>query len=221
MNRTAPQVYLASSSPQRYRLLKALQLKFSVVNPDIDETPRADESPSDYVVRLALQKSYSGSRFITTAGDHVILGADTCVSINQRKLGKPQNRSDACQMLKSLSGEVHQVYSAVAVNSCRITRCVAVVSDVEFHPLDDAQIREYLASGESEGRAGAYAIQGRAASFVKNITGSLSSVIGMPIKETAELLWLAGVTVPSYEISAGNVLSEFPFERTWSDHCHI
>ncbi len=219
---TPRMIVLASSSPQRHRLLKSLELKFSVTDPGIDETPQVSECPSDYVLRLAMQKSNcDGSLTSTEAKQSVIIGADTCVCINEQKLGKPQNVTEAGQMLRWLSGEVHQVHSAVAVVSGPVTRCVGVISEVEFYPLTEPQIQRYLASGEFENRAGAYAIQGRAASFVKTVNGSLSSVIGMPIKEVAELLQLVGVTVPPYQTAVNNVLAEFSLSRTWSDWCYI
>ncbi len=223
MTQAARRVFLASSSPQRFRMLKALEMNFSVISPDIDETPRADETPRDYVLRLAVQKSSEAmQRIPERADDCITVGADTCVSINERKLGKPESRLEARRMLELLSGEIHQVHSAVAVTCGRITRCAAAVSDVEFIRLTEAQIDTYLASGESENRAGAYAIQGIAASFVKRIAGSLSSVVGMPVKETAELLGLAGVAVPAYPRIASRVLAEFSLGgRSWPDDYYI
>ena len=218
----APRVFLASSSPQRYRLLQAMELDFSVISPDIDETPKNDENPSDYVLRLAVQKSAEAVRMAPQSSlERIFVGADTCVSIDEHKLGKPENLLEARQMLEQLSGEIHQVYSAVSVTNCRITRCVVAVSEVEFNHLSETQIQSYLASGESENRAGAYAIQGRAVAFINRVVGSLTSVIGMPVKETAELLELAGVSVPSYASVAGNVLAEFQFEHCWPDDYYI
>ena len=218
----APRVFLASSSPQRFRLLQAMELDFSVIFPDIDETPKTNESPSDYVLRLAVQKSAEAVQMAPQSSlESIFVGADTCVSINERKLGKPKNLAEARQMLELLSGEIHQVYSAVSVTNCRIIRCAVAVSEVEFNHLTETQIQSYLASGESENRAGAYAIQGRAVAFIKRVVGSLTSVIGMPVKETAQLLELAGVSVPSYSSIAGNVLAEFQFEHCWPDDYYI
>ncbi len=210
------QVYLASSSPQRYRLLRAMNLQFDVIEPDIDETPYRHETVSDYVVRVATQKSQKASEALPAEiNSHVVVGADTCVAIDNRKLGKPVDAADARRMLELLSGQVHEVHSAVAVANCRNTRTATSVSQVEFHTLTDAQISAFIASGEAENRAGAYAIQGRAGAFVKRLAGSFSAVIGMPIRETAELLQAAGVSMPPYVTLARKVEHEFPIAQDW------
>lgn len=209
-------MFLASSSPQRFRLLRAMSLEFTVIKPQVDETPHEYESVREYVLRLAVGKSREASENLSVSVNRFItIGADTCVSINGKKLGKPSNRDEARQMLELLSGQVHQVYSAVAVTDCKTTRSNAAVSEVEFHELTDAQIEAFLASGESENRAGSYAIQGRAGLFVKRLWGSLSSVIGMPLRETVQLLNEMGVYTPPYEKAARSVKLEFPGERNW------
>ena len=215
-------VHLASSSPQRYRLLKAIGIECAVISPNIDETPLTSEAPGDYVIRLAVQKSVKAAQLlIDQVSDDVIVAADTCVAIDQQKLGKPTSGTNASEMLKLLSGQVHQVYSAVAVLCSRITRCVATVSDVEFRSLSDSDIEAYLASGESNNRAGAYAIQGDAGAFVKRLTGSVSGVIGMPVKETAELLSLAGIAIPSYATITESVRTEFALKHNWPGQVYI
>lgn len=217
-----PRVYLASSSPQRYRLLKALGISCVAIDPDIDETPRTDELPVDYVMRLAVQKSNNvAEKSVVDLENSVIIGSDTCVAIRNHKLGKPASEVNAGQMLELLSGQVHQVFSAVAVVHGRNTRCVATVSDVEFYPLSESKIQSYLASGEANNRAGAYAIQGEAGRFVKRLTGSLSSVIGMPVKETIELLQLTGVVVSKHDVAAQCVHQEFAIEHEWSGNFYI
>ena len=114
----APRLFLASSSPQRYRLLQAMELDFSVISPDIDETPKNDESPSNYVLRLAVQKSTEAVQMAPQSTlERIFVGADTCVSIDEHKLGKPENMAEARQMLELLSGQIHQVYSAVSVTN--------------------------------------------------------------------------------------------------------
>ena len=218
----SPRVHLASSSPQRYRLLKAIGIECTVIRPNIDETPLTSETPGDYVIRLAVQKSNKAAQLlIDEVSNDVIVAADTCVAIDQQKLGKPTSGANASDMLKLLSGQVHQVYSAVAVLCNRITRCVATVTDVEFRSLSERDIEAYLASGESNNRAGAYAIQGNAGAFVKRLTGSVSGVIGMPVKETAELLSLAGVAVPSYATLAERVRTEFTLIHNWPGQVYI
>lgn len=210
------QIYLASSSPQRFRLLKALGLEFTVVSGEIDETPHSFESVPQYVMRLAEHKSVkSEPQLANTTGQYVIVGADTCVTIDDIKLGKPADIDEARQMLLRLSGRTHQVYSAVAVTDGETTRSVAVSTEVEFHQLTIEEIEIYLASGEAQNRAGSYAIQGLAGSFVKRLSGSLSSVIGLPVKETIQLLSDSKVTVSKYRDIAKNVEGEFQIRQSW------
>lgn len=209
-------VFLASESPQRFRLLRAMGLSFSVVAPQIDEAPHEGETVREYVLRLAADKSRKGSENLPDdVNQSITVGADTCVTINNTKLGKPGNRAEARRMLELLSGQVHEVYSAVAVSDCSTIESATVVSEVEFFKLTDAEIEAFLVSGESENRAGAYAIQGRAGTFVKRLRGSLSSVIGMPVRETAQLLNEMGVSTPPYETMARKVSLEFPGPRNW------
>ncbi len=218
----APRVYLASSSPQRYRLLKVMGISCEVIEPDIDETPQPHELPVDYVMRLAVQKSNKAvAESPTHVGGCVYIGADTCVAIHNQKLGKPSSEADARHMLELLSGQIHQVYSAVAVVHERNIRCTATVSDVEFHPLSASVIQSYLDSGEANNRAGSYAIQGQAGTFVKQLTGSLSSVIGMPVLETGELLQLAGVAVANNGVATEQVFEEFSIRHRWLGDFYI
>jgi len=213
-----PRVFLASSSPQRRRLLQAMGIDCEVISPEVDETPQQFESPYDYVIRLAVQKSNAVAQTcVNSDHDSVWVAADTCVVIRKRKLGKPVSEADARNMLQLLSGQVHQVYSAVAAMHNRIIRCAATVSDVEFRQLSGDEIAAYLASGESKNRAGSYAIQGRAGAFVKQLNGSLSCVIGLPVQETAQLLRLTGVAVPNDRVLAESVCREFSLDQNWLD----
>ena len=212
-----PVLYLASSSPQRSRLLSILVSDFEIINPQIDEAPLANEPVEEYVLRLARRKARIGATLIVdTAFGDILVGADTCVVIKDEKLGKPTDQYEARCMLSKLSGQVHQVYSAIAIATAMRCTVASVISNVEFHKLDTAQIDSYLESGESKGRAGAYAIQGRAATFVRRLEGSWSSVIGMPIQETLSLLELAGVEVPLYSNVAPVVKSTFAKQPIWT-----
>ncbi len=222
MTLKVPEIYLASSSPQRYRLLQALKLEFTVITPNIDETPNASEPPLEYVMRLAVAKSNKAAQELSDQrSDTVIVGADTCVVLEDQKLGKPSCRENARLMLEKLAGQVHHVYSAVAVAHGNTTRCVNTVSSVEFEQLSDSDIESYLDSGESDNRAGSYAIQGKAGAFVKRLSGSLSSVVGLPVKETAQMLQLTGVSVPPYEIVAKSVRQDFAFEHDWPGEYYV
>lgn len=222
MTAESAKVFLASSSPQRFRLLRAMGLDFSVINPQIDETPHECETVREYVLRLAVDKSHKTFETLSvSANRNISIGADTCVTINDDKLGKPSNRNEARRMLELLSGRVHEVHCAVAVSDCSTILSAAVVSEVEFFELTEEQIEAFLVSGESENRAGAYAIQGRAGSFVRRLCGSFSSVIGMPIKETIQLLNEMGVSTPPYERAARNVNLEFPGLRNWSGNYYV
>ena len=215
-------LYLASGSPQRFRLLRALGLEFEVIHSPIDESAVNNEAASDYVSRLAVQKSITGSSLAKNRiEDFVVMGADTCVVIDDVKLGKPANRADAFRMLRTLSGRVHEVYSAIAVTDKQTTHCATVVTQVEFASLTQTQIDTFLDSGEADKKAGAYGIQGKAAEFVTRLEGSWSSVIGLPIRETVSLLRDAGVLVPNYEQAAQRVKNEFAEPPVWGGQYYI
>jgi len=176
--RRPAQIILASASPRRRELLDQISIKAIVHAVDIDESQRQDESVSDFVERLAMEKAQCG--FDTISNDEVlpVLGSDTIVEIGGVILGKPENRQ----------------HTSVAI----VTRDKKVVatssSQVQFKALEVQEIERYLASGEADDKAGAYAIQGIAAQFVKNINGSFSGVMGLPLYETVELLKQCGVT---------------------------
>jgi len=159
---------------------------------DIDETPRRDELPRPYVERLARAKAEAAADSIL----HV-LAADTVVAAGRRILGKPANEAAAADCLRLLSGRRHRVLTSVALRApdgrLRARTCVSVVG---FARLTEAQLAAYLATGEYAGKAGGYAIQGHAASFVRFISGSYSNVVGLPLFETAQLLRGAGWTIP-------------------------
>ena len=192
----APLVCLASASPRRRELLHQIGIAHCVAPGDADESERAGEAPRDYVLRLARTKAEA------MAGDPAaralpVLGADTAVILDGVILGKPVDAADARRMLSLLAGREHEVLSAVVL--AYRGRCEArlSVSQVRFAPLSAADIDRYVASGEPFGKAGGYAIQGLAATFVEHLAGSYSGVMGMPLYETSLLLAGAGIAAQS------------------------
>ncbi len=184
------QLVLASSSPRRKELLSFLGVDFIVSVPDVDESLIIGEKVEEYVQRVASQKVLAVEGF-------VVLGADTCVVLEDQIYGKPVDLDNAEFMLRALSGKVHQVVSGVAVRSGDQLAVTVVRTDVEFVSLDQRLIDWYLGLGESLDKAGSYALQGAGASLVKAISGSHSNVIGLPLVETASLLTQAGVDLMS------------------------
>lgn len=197
-------IYLASQSPRRRELLKQIGVAFDVLplravagRMDVIEVPRAGESAPDFVQRMASEKAACGWRAVDQR--HLlrfpVLGADTVVELDGDILGKPADRQAAAAMLTRLSGRTHQVHTAVAVqHEDRLERRQSS-SQVRFAALDAAAIAHYLESGEYLGKAGAYAIQGRAGAFVEHIDGSYSGIMGLPLYETAVLLRAFGLAV--------------------------
>jgi septum formation protein len=185
-------ITLASQSPRRCQLLDQIGIRYRQVNADIDESVHCAEQASEYAARMAREKALAAVEDSATP----VLGADTVVVIDGRILGKPESRSEAVEMLTSLSGRVHHVITAVALLTTG-GKCLQSSNTtlVEFKNLSSEEICAYCDSGEPMDKAGAYAIQGRAAKFVCRIEGSFSGVMGLPIYETAELLRRAGVMV--------------------------
>ena len=179
---------LASSSPRRRELLEQIGVLFDVKVADVDETPLADESPEDYVQRLALAKARKVAQGLTQP----CLGSDTSVVLNGKIFGKPQSDGDARKMLQALSGQSHQVMSAVAIvqhtQDGERSDVRLVSTKVTFKKLSNDQIDKYIATGEPADKAGAYGIQGKGALLVEGIEGSYSNVVGLPLTETAMLL---------------------------------
>lgn len=179
---------LASRSPRRRELLRQLGLTFDIVDVDVPEQRDPDEVPEDYVSRVALAKAEAGLRTLAYAPGAVILGADTEVVLDGTVFGKPADPYDASAMLRKLSGRSHRVVSALwCVGDERREHTVRVTT-VRFAALDDEEIAAYVSTGEWAGKAGAYAIQGRAAAFVEHLEGSYSAVMGLPLHEAACLL---------------------------------
>ena len=186
-------LYLASASPRRRELLQQIGVDFAVQVADIDETPFPQETPADYVRRLAIGKAQASFAALGRPPATAVLGADTAVVLGQEILGKPRDADDFKRMMRALSGHTHQVLSAVAVIDAQRQGSVVVSTAVTFSVLSDEQINAYWASGEPQDKAGGYGIQGLAAVFIERIEGSYSSVVGLPLCETARLLGSFGV----------------------------
>jgi septum formation protein len=183
---------LASSSPRRSELLRQMAYSFDVVPINLPELVAPGESPTSYVQRVALEKARAG--LSTRPDDDVVaLGADTEVILDGRIFGKPTDAADACAMLQSLQGRVHEVLCAVAVVNHSTEQVLLSHSRVHFAAMDEARIARYVASGEAMGKAGAYGIQGLAAAFIQHLEGSYWAVMGLPMFETAQLLEQFGV----------------------------
>lgn len=189
-----PMLFLASKSPRRHQLLQQLGLGFSVIEVDVPEHRALDESPLAYVSRVARDKALAGRTSLNRAGnDGLVLGADNEVVLDDAVFGKPADADSAAAMLGRLSGLAHQVISAVCLVGASGEWTTHCVSQVRFAALDAATIERYTATGEPMGKAGGYAIQGLGAVLVEHLEGSYSSVMGLPLFETAALLREAGV----------------------------
>jgi septum formation protein len=181
-------IYLASASPRRSALLQQIDVPHEVRPVDIDETPRPDESPARYALRLAQEKARA-LRATLPAGDRKpVLAADTTVALGDEILGKPADRDDAARILRRLSGRDHEVHTAVALLHERGAAARVSTSTVSFRELGEAEIDWYWRTGEPADKAGAYAVQGHGAIFVRHLSGSYSGVMGLPLYETWELL---------------------------------
>ncbi len=185
-------IYLASRSPRRRELLQQIGLAYRLLDVAVDERVREGESPSDYVLRLSQEKAVAGLEACEGGESLPVLAADTCVVIDGEMLGKPADREEGLQMLSRLSGATHRVYTAVALDNGRLATRLSV-SEVSFRPLSEAEMAAYWASGEPADKAGGYAIQGLAALFIRELRGSYSGVMGLPLFETAELIRQAGI----------------------------
>jgi len=180
------QLVLASASPRRRELLDQLGVRYRVRPTDIPEQPRPDELPEDYVQRIAAEKSQAAS--LSTPDGLPVLAADTEVIMDGAIFGKPRDEVHATEMLRRLSGREHWVISAVSLRADDQHWLALSVSHVRFRSLTSADIAAYWATGEPRDKAGAYAIQGLGALFIERLTGSYSGVMGLPLRETADLL---------------------------------
>ncbi|MBK1873411.1 MULTISPECIES: Maf family protein [Marinobacter] len=192
-------IILASASPRRSELLTQIGIPFSVQPANIDETPRISEAPGDYVERLAREKALAVSAHFP--GKWVI-GSDTSVVLDGAILGKPSNEADAQAMLGMLSGKTHQVMTGVALAKDDGCDSTLVITEVTFRVLSRTEIAAYAASGEPMDKAGGYGIQGLGGIFVKELKGSYSAVVGLPLQETAALLADAGGPVWKHWMSS-------------------
>ena len=186
-------LFLASGSPRRRELLTQIGVAFSVIGADIDETPLSDESPAAYVERLARGKAEAGRARLSADAPACVLGADTAVVLDGKIIGKPVDEADAQAMLLSLAGQEHEVLTAIALLDGERCESRVVRSLVRFRPISVAEANAYWASGEPRDKAGGYGIQGLGAVFVSGLNGSYSSVVGLPLCETAELLGHFGI----------------------------
>lgn len=188
------QLYLASASPRRRELLLQIGLRFERISGEVDETAKPNEKPEVYVQRLALAKARAGQTRLGGRADKPVLGADTTVVIDQTTMfGKPRDREHGLTMLAQLSGREHQVLSAVALVQGERESVAVQSSQVHFRDLTAAECEVYWASGEPADKAGAYAIQGLGATFVTELHGSHSGVMGLPLFETSVLLVEFGI----------------------------
>lgn len=181
-------IYLASKSLRRQQLLKQIGIEFEIVDVEVDEHWDGIENARHYVERMSLEKARTGKAKINLNKNIAVLGADTAVVLDDQILGKAYNNEDARQMLKSLSGRMHHVYSAVTLITDTEEKTRTSIIRVSFRPLTDHEIEIYCKTGEPIGKAGAYAIQGRAAAFIERLEGSYSGVMGLSLYETTELL---------------------------------
>ncbi|HKI64447.1 MAG TPA: nucleoside triphosphate pyrophosphatase [Burkholderiales bacterium] len=191
-------LYLASRSPRRRELLAQIGVRFHLLmfrtrpgsEPEVSEEVLEGESPRAYVERVALAKAEAGWKRLMQRNlpRAPVLAADTTVALEGRIYGKPADRGEAAQMLAALSGREHEVLTAVALTFDDRTEAELSVTTVRLRDLRDDEIRQYVATGEADDKAGAYAIQGRAAQFVVEIRGSYSGVVGLPLYETAQVI---------------------------------
>lgn len=189
-------LYLASQSPRRKQLLEQLGVHFELVAVDVPEARAADESVGDYVSRVAREKATAG--FVSASAkdaNAIVLGADTEVVLDDRVFGKPADADSAAAMLRELSGRTHNVISTVWCVDAGHRQTAISISEVRFARLTDPEIDAYIATSEPFDKAGGYAIQGPAAAFIEHLSGSYSSVMGLPLHETARMLRLFGIRV--------------------------
>ena len=188
------EIYLASTSPRRQALLRQLGVSFDVIAPDVAEHQLAEESGETYAKRMAAEKARQVSRLVQERQlpSRPVLAADTCILLDGEILGKPRDRAHGETMLRRLSGREHSVLTAAAIVHVNAEHLALSVSTVRFRVLTQEEIRDYWDTGEPRDKAGAYALQGRAAAFVSNIDGSYSGIVGLPLYEVAQLLQQIG-----------------------------
>ena len=197
-----PQIYLASQSPRRRALIEQLGIHYQSLDVEVDESPQPEEAPAGFVARLALEKAWAGWQLVMKQSIPVV-GADTCILLDQQIIGKPDNREQSIELLKRYSGRTHQVATGVAIvgpamgkPGAEIVQHVRVnTSTVTFRPITHEECEQYWETGEPQGKAGGYAIQGKAAVFIEKLEGSYSGVMGLPLFEFAELIAMYGIKI--------------------------
>lgn len=189
-NNQASRVYLASASPRRRELLQQLGIAFEAIPSNLREVRAPGESSADYVARVARDKAEYVAQLITERGLPVypVLGADTEVVLDGEILGKPRDRTHGLALLRRLAGRTHEVLSAICVVHHETELTALSTSRVTFSRLTESEIAQYWETGEPADKAGAYAIQGRAAAFVTHLEGSYSGVMGLPLHELSGIL---------------------------------
>ncbi|MEP7157534.1 MAG: Maf family protein [Betaproteobacteria bacterium] len=197
-------IYLASKSPRRRELLKQIGVHYELLmmrehapRVDVDESPLLDETAHVYVQRIVKLKADTAVKVMRDRKLPLrpVLTADTTVTLDGHILGKPVDKADAARMLSHLSGQSHQVLTAVAVAMDNEIKQVLVTSFVTFAKLSDDEIKRYIETGEPMDKAGSYAVQGLAAKFITKLSGSYSGVMGLPLYETTTLLRQCGVQI--------------------------
>ena len=183
-------IILASGSPRRKSLLESIGLNFTVYSPDVDESHKPDEEPSELCRRLSRLKAEAGA---SVYADAVIIAADTIVVIDGEILGKPSGREDAAKMLRKLSGREHEVITGVSVAYGGRVATEDVHTLVKFRELSESEIAAYLETGEPFDKAGAYAVQGKGALLIEGINGDYYNVVGLPLCTLGKMLGTLGV----------------------------
>ena len=189
-------VILASTSPRRRELLALLGIAFEIIPPVAEEIPSPGLSPREQAKQFALDKALSIAR---RHPDDLVLGSDTVIEIDGTLVGKPQDLDDAETMLRQLRGRSHQVHTGIALiyEAAYVTIVHVETALVRMTPFTDQELRRYLETGESLGKAGAYSIQGEAARFIEKIEGDYPTIVGLPLRQTADLLEQQGVVLPT------------------------
>lgn len=190
-NETLPRLVLASGSPRRKELLGIFGVPFAVIPAEGEERPPENTGCAETAAALALQKAQEVAGRV--GAGHIVIGADTLVELDGKKLGKPHSEEEAFSMLRSLSGRAHRVYSGVAVLADGKTLSSRVETAVVFRALSDEEIWRYIRTGEPMDKAGAYGIQGYASLFVERIEGEYFNVMGLPLCRLGQMLKEVGV----------------------------
>ena len=195
--RATPFVILASASPRRQELLRQIGVSFRVLEPEVDEAPGKNESGDAFVLRLALEKARIGLSMAREQGLEAapVVGADTCIVVDREILGKPNDREHGIAMLARLAGRSHRVLTGVAVVTASREQHSVSLNRVTFASMTQSEIEAYWETGEPADKAGAYAIQGRAAAYIERIEGSYSAIVGLPLFVVARMLKNLGMNL--------------------------